>query len=184
MADDEDDKQLAESAAAGELEAFRKLIERHRENVYRFAYHLLRDPHGAEDVAQEVFVKAFQRITTFSPHRGAFKGWLLTITKNTCWDAIEQRTRDFPTDLSRRRLPEAWESDSAVESREIFRILDTALDELPEPFRSTFLLSEIEELPLREIAEIENIPIGTVKSRINRAREKLQARLKPLLEKS
>lgn len=181
MADDNDaaDEPLAREAAAGDRDSFRRLVERHRDSVFRFAFHLLRDAHSADDAAQDVFVKAFRRISSFDHAKGTFSGWLATITRNTCLDAIERRKRDRPP--GREESPETPFNDHSVEGREIFTLLDTVLDNLAEPFRSTFILAEIEERPLQEIANMEGVALGTVKSRVSRAREKLQAKLKPLL---
>lgn len=180
MADDDaEDQRLAREAAGGGRDSFRQLVERHRDSVFRFAFHLLRDAHSAEDAAQDVFVKAFRRIGSFHPERGSFAVWLAAITRNTCFDAIKRRKRERPS--APEVVAEAGIDDRAVEGREIFALLDSALDALAEPFRTAFILAELEERPLQEIADMEGVALGTVKSRVSRAREKLQATLKPLL---
>ena len=182
--DEEKDYTLARLAAAGDRDKFREIVERHREIVYRFAYHFLRDSHEAEDVAQDVFLKAYRRLPKFDSARGSLRGWLLAIARNTCLDVIEKRKRENVPGAIELPQPDPRTVGTELESREFFKLLDAALADLPEPFHSTFILAEIEERPLQEIADMHRVPLGTVKSRINRARRKLRARLEPILKKS
>ena len=105
-----------------------------RTRSFRFAFHLLRDPHAAEDAAQDAFVKAFRRIDSFRPERGSFAAWIGTITRNTCLDALERRRRDQP--VAQESGEETGFQDRSVEEREIFSLLDAA------PRRSRGTLSD------------------------------------------
>lgn len=173
------DCELVTRTLAGESSAFRELVELHQAVVLRIAFRLSNDFHGAEDIAQEAFVRAHAKLRQFSPERGAFAPWLYQITKHV---ALNARRKSFPVPFP--VLPDSPDdSRSPAESsmqEDDMRILDEALAKLKEPFRTAFLLAEIEELPLAMIAEMEGVPTGTIKSRKNRARAMLREALQNL----
>jgi RNA polymerase sigma-70 factor (ECF subfamily) len=170
--------------------AFEPLVEKYRQRVWRLAYQVLRDREEAWDVAQEAFIRAYQSLPTFRG-QSAFYTWLFRITVNLATDRIRQRAargRAFGTeqvteneletrladDVSRRP------DDEAIRQEERERIART-LDALPPNFRTIIMLSDIEGLSYREIAEVLDIPMGTVMSRLHNARKRLRAILRPLL---
>ena len=187
---DQDDNALLERCRAGDLAAFEPLVEKYRQRVWRVAFQMLRDREEAWDVSQEAFVRAYQSLGSFRG-QSAFYTWLFRIVVNLATDRVRQRAargRAFGTDP----VPEEeWErampdkvttgpDDEAARREERERIAQ-ALDQLPANYRTIIILSDIEGLTYRELAEALEIPIGTVMSRLHNARKRLQQVLKPLL---
>jgi RNA polymerase sigma-70 factor (ECF subfamily) len=186
---DTDDQALVERSRNGELAAFEPLVEKYRERVWRLAYNYLRDREEAWDVAQEAFVRAWQALPSFRG-QSAFYTWLFRIVVNVATDRARQRAargRAFGTEA----VPEEeWERvmidqeagpetvAARGEQRERIR---RALDALPEHHRAIIMLSDLEGLSYREIAEVLQIPMGTVMSRLHNARKRLREVLRPLL---
>lgn len=184
-----DDAALIRRCRAGEVAAFEPLVEKYRQRVWRLAYQVLRDREEAMDCAQEAFVRAFQSLPAFRG-QSAFYTWLFRITLNLATDrhrARGARTRAFGAD----RLPEEEWARTApdpgatpeqiairAEKRERIR---SALDTLPLKFRTIIMLSDVEGLSYREIAQVLNCPMGTVMSRLHNARRRLRAVLGPML---
>ena len=186
---DTDEAILIERCRAGDLAAFEPLVEKYRQRVYRLAYNVLRDPDEAWDVAQDAFIRAFKALPSF---RGdsAFYTWLFRIVMNVARDRARQhaaRGRAFGTervdekDWDRVLVDQATSPDAhATQVEERDRIM-RALATLSEPHRAIIMLSDLEGLSYREIAEVLNIPMGTVMSRLHNARRRLRDALGPLL---
>jgi RNA polymerase sigma-70 factor (ECF subfamily) len=158
---------------AGNPDAFRVLVRRYEGHVWRLARAFTRDPNDCEDLAQDAFLTAYLRLADYDPGQGPFLTWLLTIARNKCLNALKKRK---PRLLA--ELPEGADQrtpDLAFAEKEWFRQLDVALDSMPLEQKVVFLLAEIEELPHEEICRIEGVPVGTVKSRLSRAKEKLRS---------
>ncbi|MGE5251146.1 MAG: RNA polymerase sigma factor [Bacteroidota bacterium] len=183
---DEDD--LVRSASQGDLEAFNQLVLLYQDLAYSHACGLLGDPDLAEDAAQEGFIKAFQAIR--GVRTGSFRGWLLKIITNTAYDFMRRARRHptenlFPEDEYGQELESpAWIADpspsieATLEHRDLSDRLHRALDELPQIYRSVITLVDINELDYAEAARALGVPIGTVRSRLARARLQMSARLR------
>jgi RNA polymerase sigma-70 factor (ECF subfamily) len=140
--------------------------------------HVIDDSHVCEDIAQEVFLTAYRRLGSFDPDRSEFSTWLFTIARNKSLNVLKKNRP-----LAMPRLPEKTSSvkpSDVLTQKEFFDELDRALQELPATQKTAFVLAELEQLSHAEIAQIEGVRIGTVKSRINRAKSKLQSALKNL----
>ena len=178
---DVEDRQLVRRVLAGQVDDFRALVDRHQQSIFRFASKLLGNWEAAEDVTQEVFLAAFANLSGYDSSRAAFSTWLFTIARNRCINLLEER---HPTPLNELDpIGEVTFADPIV-SQELSQQLDHALAALPVDQRSAFLLAEVEELPYAEIARIEQTSLGTVKSRIHRAKQRLQALLEPVMRES
>ena len=166
---------------AGETDDFRLLVDRYQQTVFRFAYAMLGSREEAQDITQEAFLAAFTNLSGYDISRGAFSTWLLTITRNRCINLLK-KSRPIALDQ-----PEMIRADTSVDPivrQELSEQLDRALASLPIQQRSAFVLAEIEELPYAEIARIEQASLGTVKSRIHRAKQRLQSLLEPVIRES
>ena len=186
----ESDPNLMERAATGDLEAFNQLVLRYQNLAYSHAYGMLGNPAQAEDATQESFIKAFQAINTF---RGAsFRAWLLKIVTNSAYDVLRRSHRHptqplLPEDENGEEIESAaWLVDPSadvqevVEQHELSQQVYQALGELPEVFRSVLTLIDVNEMDYTEAAQALNIPLGTVKSRLARARLQMQQKLKTI----
>lgn len=167
------DRAAIDRVLAGDRDAFGVLVERYRTDAYALALTMLRDRDDAEDAAHAAFVSVFERLASFDAGRGAFRPWLLRIVRNGCANRLRRRR---PKAL-RHEPTHAHGPDALAEADETTRALDAALAALPLHQRTAFVLAEIEALPHVEIAAIEGVAVGTVKSRVARARAALRATL-------
>lgn len=176
-----DDRELVRRVLAGETDDFRVLVERHQQSIFRFASGLLRKREEAQDVAQEAFLAAFANLSDYDSSRAGFSTWLFTIVRNRCLNLLKQRRPIAHNELD--SIGDVAPADPIV-NQELSQQLDRALSALPMEQRSAFVLAEIEELPYAEIARIEGTSLGTVKSRIHRAKQRLQWMLEPVMRES
>jgi RNA polymerase sigma-70 factor (ECF subfamily) len=186
---DTDDQTLIERSRDRDVAAFEPLVEKYRNRAWRLAFNIVRDRDDAWDVTQEAFIRAWQALPSFRG-QSAFYTWLFRIVVNVASDRARQRAargRAFGTE----RVPEEeWErtmvdpaarpDDEARRAEERDRI-ERALAALPEHHRTIIMLSDLEGLSYREIAEVLDIPMGTVMSRLHNARKRLRGVLGPLL---
>jgi RNA polymerase sigma-70 factor (ECF subfamily) len=189
---DNDDAALIERCRAGDVAAFEPLVEKYRQRVWRLAYNILRDREDAWDVAQEAFIRAYQALPTFRG-QSAFYTWLYRIVMNLAADRARSRgargrafgTERVPEDDWDRVLPDQNPGDEAPDAaaarREQRRKIEQALETLPEHHRRIVVLSDLEGLSYREIADTLEVPMGTVMSRLHNARKRLRDALRPLL---
>ncbi len=184
-----EDQALVERSKAGDMSAYEALVEKYRHRVWRLAMNSVRDQEEAWDVAQEAFIRAWQALGSFRG-QSAFYTWLFRIVMNVAADKLRQRAargRAFGTE----RVPEEEmervtvdpdvgpdERAARIEERER---IDRALAALPEHHRTIIMLSDLEGLTYREIADVLDIPMGTVMSRLHNARKRLKQVLGPLL---
>lgn len=183
-----DEAMLTRSASDGDLEAFNQLVLRYQNMAYNHAYALLGDVSLAEDITQESFIKAFQAMNTF---RGdSFRSWLLKIVTNSAYDSYRRSRRHptqplFPQDEDGEEIESpVWLIDTMssvqdrVEENELSKDIYKMLDELPDVYRSVLTLIDIDELDYAEAAEALRVPVGTVKSRLARARLQMRSKLR------
>jgi RNA polymerase sigma-70 factor (ECF subfamily) len=191
LSDKDIDQQLVVRAQQGEKHAFELLVAKYQRKLLRLISRLVRDPAEAEDVAQEAFIKAYRALPQF---RGdsAFYTWLYRIGVNTAKNYLVSQGRRPPSSTEKdNEEAETFEDADALRdintpesillSKEIATTVNTAMAKLPEELRTAISLREIEGLSYDEISEVMNCPIGTVRSRIFRAREAIAAELRPLL---
>ena len=195
MSERDTDQLLVERVQAGDKKAFDLLVSKYHRKVIRLISRLVRDPAEVEDIAQEAFIKAYRSMSQF---RGdsAFYTWLYRIAVNTAKNAlVASNRRPVPlSDLTRSEddsdaepwIPEAGidsqTPEAMLSSRQVAQTVDKAMQALAPDLRTAIMLREIEGLSYEEIAEAMNCPIGTVRSRIFRAREAIALELRPLLD--
>ena len=192
MSDREIDQQLVERAQRGEKRAFELLVIKYQRKLERLLSRIIRDPGEIEDVAQEAFVKAYRALPNF---RGdsAFYTWLYRIGINTAKNYLVAQGRRAPTSTEYDSEEAEGFDDAAglrdintpenmLMSKQIGKTVNDAIDALPEELRTAITLREIDGLSYEEIAQVMDCPIGTVRSRIFRARDAISARLRPLLD--
>ena len=188
------DALLVDRAKRGDTRAFEMLVVRYQRRIERLIARMVRDAALVEDIAQETFIRAYRALPQFRGE-SAFYTWLYRIAVNTAKKALVELKRDPLVRESALGAPEEGEEPSRVEnelsdgetpeallaSKEIAATVNAAIDALSEELRQAIVLREIEGLSYEEIADVMSCPIGTVRSRIFRAREAIATRLRPLL---
>ena len=192
MSDREIDQQLVERVQRGDKAAFDLLVLKYQRKIFRLLSRLIRDTAEIEDVAQEAFVKAYRALPNF---RGdsAFYTWLYRIAINTAKNYLVSQGRRAPTSTTADvedaetfddgdHLRDLNTPDSMLVTKQVGDAVNRAIDQLPEDLRTAIVLRELEGLSYEEIAESMQCPIGTVRSRIFRAREAIALELRPILD--
>jgi RNA polymerase sigma factor (sigma-70 family) len=180
------EEQLIQAARRGNLDAFNSLVLMHQDRVYNLTYRILGDEAHAADATQEAFILAYRHIRNF--HTGCFFAWLYRIASNVCYDALryQKRRPAVPfTQLTRVGderefdLPAPDDSPETVAQRhELAELLQQHIGALPPDQRVVLVLSDVQGMTYREIADITRSNLGTVKSRLNRARTKMRRSLR------
>lgn len=176
--DNADELALIQQARRGKLDAFNTLVLRYQDSVYNLAYRILGETQSAADAAQEAFITAYRRLDTF--RGGSFRAWLLRITTNQCYDELRRLKRRPATSMEDLgdpnsddgpNLPDGSDTpEEVVQQRELNRAIQQCIDALGDDQRAVLVLSDIEGLDYQEIADAVSANLGTVKSRLSRAR--------------
>ena len=191
MGDREVDQQLVERAQRGDKRAFELLVLKYQRKLGRLLSRFVRDPAEVEDVTQEAFIKAYRALPGFRGE-SAFYTWLYRIGINTAKNYLVALGRRAPTSTGfdneeaegfedADQLRDSSTPESELEGKEIAATVNRAMDALPKDLRTAITLREIDGLSYEEIANVMNCPVGTVRSRIFRARDAIAAELRPLL---
>jgi RNA polymerase sigma-70 factor, ECF subfamily len=192
MSDREADQLLVERAQQGDTRAFGLLVSKYQRRLLRLIMRFVRDSAEAEDIAQETFIKAYKALGSFRGE-SAFYTWLYRIGVNTAKNALSLQGRRAPTQTAfdteeaqtfddGEFLRDINTPDRLLLSKQIGQTVDQAISLLPEELRTAIVLRELEGLSYEEIAQVMACPIGTVRSRIFRAREAIADKLRPLLD--
>lgn len=179
-----DESGLIEAARRGDLDAFNRLVLAYQDLVYTQAYRMMGDVEAAEDATQEAFISAYQHINSY--RGGSFRGWLLRIVTNACYDELRRRKRRptiplEPLDAEDEEVESpGWLADMAelpeesAMRAELRRAIQRCLNELSVEFRTMVVLIDVQGLDYQEAAQVAGAPVGTVKSRLARARMRLR----------
>ena len=162
----------------GDIESFRHIVEMYERPIVRMIRNLINNRETCEDIAQDVFFTAYRKLASFDPALSNFSTWLFTIARNKSINAMKKKRPVLMSELphnSNGHNP----SDELAE-REFFDKLDAGLEVLPSAQKKAFVFAEFENLSYEEIAQIEGVRTGTIKSRINRAKKKLAKALKEI----
>jgi RNA polymerase sigma-70 factor, ECF subfamily len=176
-----DEQAIIARATEGETQAFNLLVLKYQDMAYSVAYRMLHGEDAAADVVQDSFIKAFRALAGFQG--GSFRSWLMRIVANTCYDVLRARQRratdsldDLPVDHDHipQLVDHAESPESYAERMELNSFIEAAIQSLPPQQRLVLVLCDIHGYSYEEIAEIADLPMGTVKSRISRARLRLR----------
>jgi RNA polymerase sigma-70 factor (ECF subfamily) len=192
MGDREADQLLVERVQQGDKQAFGLLVSKYQRKLVRLLSRLIRDPAEVEDVAQETFIKAYRALPGFRGE-SAFYTWLYRIGINAAKNYLAAKGRRTPTNSEfdseeaegfdeSEQLRDNNSPERILMSKQLANTVNAAMDRLPEDLRNAISLREIDGMSYEEIAQIMDCPIGTVRSRIFRAREAIAEKLKPLLD--
>ena len=179
-----------DAARQGELGAYNTLVEAFQRQVFNVCYRTLGNSEDAADVTQETFLSAFRSLKTFNGSATGLRGWLLRIAVNACYDQLRRRQRR-PTDsldavvpvdaehaapsVAERLADPAPDPEQRSLSAESARVIQQAIDSLPPDQRMTVILCDVQDMSYEEAAQIMSVELGTVKSRLSRARAQLRA---------
>lgn len=172
------DTDLVAETLAGQQLSFQLLVERHQGRLFAVVRNYTRNRVEVEDIVQDSFLKAFKRLDSFQ-HQASFSTWLQRIAINTALDFIKRCGRSPITavddpEIIAERVPQVLAPGARLEREEIAEITHTVLEELPEIFRTVIVMRELEDRTYQEIAELLEISIGTVESRLYRARARFK----------
>jgi RNA polymerase sigma factor (sigma-70 family) len=176
-----DEQALIASARKGDVRAFNQLVMLYQSMAYNLAYRILSDPDAAADATQDAFVSAFKAMHKF--RGGSFKAWILRIVTNACYDQLRIKKRRPADSLDNLPVEQdhiahlrdsAEQPDERVERQELNLVIQAGIMALPAEQRVILVLSDVQGLSYQEIAEVENLSLGTVKSRLSRGRAKLR----------
>ncbi len=195
MAEADADAQLVERVKLGDVRAFEMLVVKYQRRIERLVARMVRDVDLVPDITQETFIRAYRALPKFRGE-SAFYTWLYRIAVNTAKKALLELKRDVLVTEGQRASADENDETSRIEnelshdetpeallaSKEVAAAVNSAIEALSEDLRQAITLREIEGLSYEEISEVMNCPIGTVRSRIFRAREAIAARLQPLLD--
>jgi RNA polymerase sigma-70 factor (ECF subfamily) len=187
-----DETALIQDALNGDLDAFNSLVLHYQDMAYNVAYRIMGEPGAAGDATQEAFISAYQKLEQY--RGGSFKAWLLRIVTNACYDELRRRQRQPVTPL-KPKLSDGevledpyWIEDQSVdpeervEQEELQQAIQKCINELDDKFKTVLVLVDVEGLDYETTAEAVGTPLGTVKSRLARARDRVQGCLQAFWE--
>jgi RNA polymerase sigma-70 factor (ECF subfamily) len=176
-----DEASLIADAQRGKVDAFNELVLTYQSQVYNLAYRIMGDPASAADATQDAFVSAYRSLSRF--RGGSFKSYLLRIVTNRCYDELRRRKRrpatsfedvDIDEDANPMLIDSGENPEEQAERQEMVDVIQTGIETLPPDQRVTLVLSDVQGMSYQEIAEVTEVALGTVKSRLARARSKLR----------
>jgi RNA polymerase sigma-70 factor (ECF subfamily) len=180
-----DETTLVRAAQRGSIDAFNELILHYQSRVYNLAYHIMHDPAAADDATQEAFISAYRSLKRF--RGGSFRAWLLRIVTNACYDELRRHKRrphvswddfgDMDEEANPHLVDGGPKPEESIQQQELRTLLERAIAKLPEHQRTTLVLVDRLGLSYEEAAETMGVALGTVKSRLARARTDMQTLL-------
>lgn len=177
------DKELMELIQAGDDKAFEVLVERFQDRLLNFVGRIVTDRETAEELIQETFMRIFNQKNSYTPEY-AVSTWIYTIALNLARSELRKRKlrRFLSLDFIKEEADVELADKINLKAESLAPIVQRAIEKLPDDYRTAFVLCDIQRLPYQQIAEVMRVPVGTVKSRINRARSMLRDKLKPYKE--
>jgi RNA polymerase sigma-70 factor (ECF subfamily) len=190
----ESDGELVARCKNGDMSAFDLIVHKHKVPLINFAYRFIGDRYTAEDLVQETFVRVYKNIKRYREDAASFRTWMYRIAANLCKNELRNRSTrsrilvnsaigaQSGGDRMEEALDDSMGPDLQLEERELQRVLAQTISRLPEKLRISIILRDIEGMTYEEISRVINRPIGTVKSRINRARLMLKDKMSAYME--
>lgn len=183
--------ELLRKAQDGDVESFEQLIKEHQQFIYNIALKYMKDPDDAKDIAQEALIKIYKSIENFKMN-SKFSTWIYTIVVNTCKDELRSQKKDFVSmndsdennELINNIEDDAYEPLHTYERKELIKKVRASIDQLPTKYKEIVTLCDLGQMSYKEISEILDIPLGTVRSRIARGRKLLKSILIKMEQKS
>ena len=180
-----DESSLINNAKKGDIESFNRLVLTYQEQIFNLTFRMLNDEMAAEDASQNTFISAYKNIRSFRD--GSFRAWLLRIAANNCYDEFRRKKRKptqpltvFDDESGEEIEDPIWLEDTGslpeqdFENKELQQAIQLCIDRLPEQFRAAVILVDVQGFGYKEASQIINSPIGTIRSRLARARQQLQ----------
>jgi len=177
------DEELVGQVLGGDKKAFETLIRRHNQRLFRTGMALLKNETDVEDAMQTAYINAYLNLSKFEG-RSAFSTWLTRILLNQCYEQQRQSALARSTVGSADNLITMATPDRELGNKELTRLLEKAVEQLPEKYRLVFVLREVEELSVRETSEVLDIEASNVKTRLNRAKNMLREHLKGYMKEN
>jgi len=190
----ESDGELVARCKNGDMSAFDLIVRKHKVPLINFAYRFIGDRDTAEDLVQETFVRVYKNIKRYRKDTASFRTWMYRIAANLCKNELRNRSTrskilvnsaigaQSSGNLMEEALDDSMGPDLQLEEKELQRVLAQAISRLPEKLRISIILRDIEGMTYEEISRIINRPVGTVKSRLNRARLMLKDKMSAYME--
>ncbi len=181
------DEELLSRVVGGDVEAFDEIVYRYKDRLFNFVYRFVGDRETAEDIVQETFLRVFRKRREYRALAN-FSTWIFTIAGNLAKSELRRRKRwrflyidRGGEDERKMELPDnSWRPDNVTQSALAEEMIQQAIDSLPPKYREVVILRDVQNMSYQEIAEIVGCPVGTVKSRVNRGRLRLQSKLRKL----
>ena len=180
-----DESSLINNAKKGDIESFNRLVLTYQEQIFNLTFRMLNDEMAAEDASQNTFISAYKNIRSFRD--GSFRAWLLRIAANNCYDEFRRKKRKptqpltvFDDESGEEIEDPIWLEDTGslpeqdFENKELQQAIQLCIDRLPEQFRAAVILVDVQGFGYKEASQIISSPIGTIRSRLARARQQLQ----------
>jgi RNA polymerase sigma-70 factor (ECF subfamily) len=175
------DHDLLRRVQQGDMVAFSRLVDRYRDRLMNVIGRMLNSREESEDIVQEAFLRVYQHRESFD-FKHCFSTWIYTIALNLARNELRKKKKYRFVDIFDMQNKEMETAVKAKIPSNLGPALEAAIESLPEKYKTAFLLRDIEEMPYEEVARILSVPLGTVKSRVNRARSILREKLKPRME--
>jgi RNA polymerase sigma-70 factor (ECF subfamily) len=175
------DYALIRAIQSGDMVAFNTMVDRYKSRLMNVIGRMLSSQEEAEDIVQETFVRVYQHRQSFN-FQHCFSTWIYTIALNLARNELRKRKKFKFFEISDMQGNEAEISVDPELPSNFPKLLEKAVKDLPDKYRAAFILRDVQELPYNEVAEVLDVPLGTVKSRVNRARQMLRERLEPRME--
>ena len=169
------DVELIAAVLNGDVRPFGELVRRHQQAIALYLWNLLGHHHDCEELTQDAFLQAFRKLSRYDSAKASFRTWVMVIARNKAFSTLAKKSPDLVDELP--DTPRHDDPAAATTAAEWRESLDQAMSQLPLAQRSAFIMAEIQELPYAEIAEIEDVEIGTIKSRVARAKAALRTRV-------